>query len=265
MKGDLESAAGIQELVRGFVEDYKAGRELRTSWREPLVGIASADDPLFPTLKEIVGPTHCMPEDMVADAKSVIVYFFPFAEDEVRSNIADEESSVGWDYSNIETNELIKATSHFLFERLAEKGFEATDLPPTYNYDPVALRADWSHKSAAYIAGLGTFGVNRTLITKSGCCGRFGSTITAKPLEPTPRPDVEYCLWKRSGKCGACVRRCPMGALSVEAGIATYDRQACNYQIYEKIVPQYPEGSGDACGKCMVGVPCALKAPGISS
>ena len=57
---------------------------------------------------------------------------------------------------------------------------------------------------------------------------KFGSTITAKQLDPTSRPDVEYCLWKRSGACGACVSRCPMGALSVEAGIATYDRQACN-------------------------------------
>ncbi len=41
-----------------------------------------------------------------------------------------------------------------------------------------------------------------------------------------------------------------------------FDRYRCNEQIYEKIGPEYPSGSGDAGGKCMVGVPCSLEIPG---
>ncbi len=35
----------------------------------------------------------------------------------------------------------------------------------------------WSHKSAAAIAGLGSFGLHRMLITDAGCAGRCGSLL----------------------------------------------------------------------------------------
>ena len=92
----------------------------------------------------------------------------------------------------------------------------------------------------------------------AACCGRFGSTVTAMPLAPTPRPGAEYCLWRRSG---ACVKRCPVGALGLGGGEATYDRYACNTHVFEDAAV-YELGNGDTCGKCMVGMPCALRAPG---
>ena len=33
-------------------------------WRQPLVGVAAADDPLFSELKQVVDPDHAMPEDL---------------------------------------------------------------------------------------------------------------------------------------------------------------------------------------------------------
>ena len=50
--------------------------------------------------------------------------------------------------------------------------------------------------------------------------------------------------------------------IGVAAGKVVFDRYRCNEQIYEKIVPEYPIGIGDACGKCMVGVPCSVAIPG---
>ena len=50
--------------------------------------------------------------------------------------------------------------------------------------------------------------------------------------------------------------------VGVAAGKVVFDRYRCNEQIYEKIVPEYPIGIGDACGKFMVGVPCSVAIPG---
>lgn len=35
--------------------------------------------------------------------------------------------------------------------------------------------SEWSHRHAAYIAGLGIFGINNMLITNKGCVGRIPS------------------------------------------------------------------------------------------
>ena len=143
-------------------------------------------------------------------------------------------------------NSLSKAVHVFI----TEQGYKASNIPATYNYDPVALKSDWSHRSAAFIAGMGTFGINNMLITEKGCCGRLGSVITTLPLEADTRPDGEFCLYKSRGICGACIRRCPNKAFTfdparaikaagsqLELGGAAeygmfYDRFLCNEQIY---------------------------------
>lgn len=60
-----------------------------------------------------------------------------------------------------------------------------------------------------------------------------------------------------------CVKKCVNQAFQFKAdGAVVFDRYRCNEQIYDKIVPEYPIGWGDACGKCMCGVPCSLGIPG---
>lgn len=140
-------------------------------------------------------------------------------------------------------------------------GYHASNLPPTYNYDPVKLISDWSHRSSAVIAGIGKFGINNMLITEQGCCGRIGSTITDWELTVDERSEGEYCLYKAKGICGKCMDKCVNDAFSVVNNDVIYDRYKCNEQIYDKIVPQWPIGPGDTCGKCMCGLPCSLKNP----
>ena len=47
---------------------------------QPLIGVASADDPLFDELKvtAIVGPERLTPKEWIGSARSVISYFLPF-------------------------------------------------------------------------------------------------------------------------------------------------------------------------------------------
>jgi epoxyqueuosine reductase QueG len=134
-------------------------------------------------------------------------------------------------------------------------------MPPTYNYDEVNLCSDWSHRSAAYIAGVGTFGINHMLITPAGCCGRIGSVITDLELPPTPKLEEELCLFKRNGTCGLCMCRCVAGTFSLDDGSVDFNVRACNEQIYGKVYPNRPQPGSDSCGKCMVGVPCSSKDP----
>lgn len=164
-----------------------------------------------------------------------------------------EHSSKEWNYAYVETNELITSLTTALHDLLVEKGYKASLLPPTYNFDPVQLTSEWSHRSAARVAGVGTFGINNMFITRQGSCGRLGSVITTAKLEPTPRPTVEHCLYERKGICKVCVDKCVNDALGFCDGQVWFDKHKCNEQLYEKEHPNHGIGSGDTCGKCMVG------------
>ena len=269
-------------LIRSYPDRYKAKYHPKTNWVEPLIKIADASDPLFKELKTIISPTHALPGELVGGARSVIAWYVPFDPSIAESNIQGEESSLEWDYAYVETNDMLNALSKEVHDLINALGYEASDIPATYNYDPVGLKSDWSHRSAAFIAGLGTFGINNMLITEKGCCGRYGSVITTMPLEADVRPDREFCLFKYNGSCGACIERCPINAYTLDPAKAVkvsgsqlelggaaeygvfYDRQLCNEQIF-KFVVHFENGDGDTCGKCMVGMPCSQQAPSLNT
>lgn len=251
----------VKNWIVDYVNDYADTHDIETRWREPVIGVADANDPLYKELKTIISSTHAFPFDIVPEAKSVIVFFVPFSREIVFSNIPEEESSREWDYAYIETNQMLGDLTAYLYDKITEKGYRASNLPPTYNYDKEKLISDWSHRSSAYIAGIGTFGINNMLITEKGCCGRLGSVITDWELPPDSRPEKEYCLYKAKGICGKCISKCVNDAFNIKNGEVIYDRYKCNEQIYDKIIPQWPIGSGDTCGKCMCGVPCSFVNP----
>lgn len=102
-------------------------------------------------------------------------------------------------------------------------------------------------------------------IAEKGCCGRVASVITDWELLPDFRPKEEYCLYKAKGICGKCISRCVNNAFCIKEGKVIFDRFKCNEQIYEKIIPQWPIGLGDTCGKCMCGIPCSFVNPNEKS
>ncbi|MDT8358468.1 MAG: 4Fe-4S binding protein, partial [Methanomicrobiaceae archaeon] len=75
--------------------------------------------------------------------------------------------------------------------------------------NPVAF---FSHRHAAYLAGLGTFGVNNMLLTpRYGPRVRFGAVFTAAELPPDPVMRKALCTL-----CMRCVEMCPTRSLSGE-------------------------------------------------
>ncbi len=224
-------------------------------WREPLISFCSADD--VDRLDRIIDG-HSSPYEFLGSARSVIVYFIPFSERVVMSNVGGFRSSRLWAKSYVVTNMLINRINEFVKRKLESLGFKTVGMPPTHNFDERRLISSWSHKHIAYLSGLGTFGVHTMIITEKGCCGRLGSVVTEAEFDYGHPMDEELCLYKRGIDCLECVKRCRFGALS-EFGL---DRRIC----YEVLLDNDRYHSDirwmtDVCGKCCCGVPCDVRAP----
>ncbi len=235
----------------------------------PIVGCANADDPLFARIKAedaILGDTFRLPEEWLPNAKSVISIFYPFSEPVRKSNwdnlgVPSDE----WLHGRVEGHEFIHATDRIVERWLHDEGFQ-TCIPALEPSLAIIKRepedavgrplfvSSWSERHVAFVAGLGTFGLSAHLITRVGKAGRFGSIITTAAIEPTERPygDDPYAYCTR---CGACTKRCPVNALSLEHG---KDYQTCWVYMEETKVrfkPRY------GCGKCQHLVPCETGIP----
>ena len=269
----------VFDLIKRFPVEYAAENNLPVIWQEPLIAVAKADDPMFAELKTIIGPEHMLPTDWLGDAKSVVAFYIPFVEEIAKSNIDGEEPSLMWAKAYVDTNNMIASLKSKACEALSDAGYPSSSANVGWNYETDGIQSVWSQRSAAYIAGLGTFGINNMLITEKGCCGRYGSFITSMPIDPTERPTENYCLFKKNGTCAVCVKKCPAGAFSIDrehsiavsgsqielGGAAEYgvffDREKCYNHIHNELQLDETYPTHDVCGKCDVGLPCSFKRP----
>ena len=132
-----------------------------------------------------------------------------------------------------------------------------------YGDTPVGIASSWSERHAAYAAGLGTFSLNDALITPRGIAHRLGSVITDLEIAPSPKPyphRTYNCLFYRNGTCGACIGRCPVGALSKNG----HDKQPCRQHVYGTIPQAVGEDfavTSTGCGLCQTSIPCESRIP----
>lgn len=220
----------------------------------PLVGTALAADPLFALLKEptVVGPAHLLPEDWLPGCQTVISYFLPFTEAIRSANRTPGDPALEWLYGRIEGQVFNNAISRMLADKLTSLGHQALIPAQDPRFTVVNRRSNWSERHVAFIAGLGTISLNRSLITRLGSAGRLGSVVTSLKLEATSRyySDPE----ENCNRCGACIRRCPPQAI---------DFSGKNHAVCEA----YLEGTKQrfhpryGCGKCQTAVPCEKAIP----
>lgn len=247
----------LADAIRAFVEEAVARASTCTGYRTPLVGFATADGPAWQVIRERVNPGHLLPTDILPGAQTVVAFFVPFVRQVVTENKRHSFVSPGWARAYVETNALIVDICRGLTQMLTDRGIRAAHQLPTHNFDPETLRSWWSHKSVAYVAGLGEWGLHHMLITEHGCAGRFGSLVVDAAIPPTSRPDRIYCAFYRDGSCTECVKRCPVGALTVDG----LDKERC-YRMCLEVDSFYHNqfGTSDVCGKCVTG-PCAFRVP----
>jgi epoxyqueuosine reductase QueG len=241
-------------------ESANAVLQLSTTWGQPLTGFARADDPRFSRLKEIVSPSHLLPCDILAGAKTVICFYVPFSDDIIQTNEAGIDASREWALCYIICNKLIKFISEELASLFGAAGYHCGLVPATHNFDEKRLLSDWSHRHAAWVAGLGSFGENNMLITEKGCCGRYGTLVTDWQAAEQDYPAAEqreHCLARRGKSCRLCHKKCPAGAYKD----GFFDRHACYSRCLHNAALHNELGFADVCGKCLCGLPCSSRSP----
>lgn len=242
----------------------------------PLVGIAALGDLLFAAYKQTIGPFHLTPAEVFAASfddppavGSVICWILPLTAAVRTSNRPQRElPSRQWSLARNFGEGVNAALRRHLVVWLAERGARAVapqlspawrELPET----PTGRASTWSERHAAYAAGLGTFSLNDGLITAKGIAHRCGSVVTELVLPPTPRPAKGYadnCLYYREGSCGACIGRCPVGAIS----FAGHDKERCGTYVYGTVPAAVAADYGvsaTGCGLCQTRVPCEACIP----
>ncbi len=277
--GKREIVQQIRELAeRTYGLDLQAGKGISKKYvgtrlyETPIVGFGSAVDSLYEKYKErgIIGPWHMSPEEWLPGAKSIVSIFIPFSEEVLESNRRMRfTGSRLWAYSRIEGQTYIATLTKAMCDWFGKNGINACApcIDPRFGalqagrgnitgYDGIdehTFGSRWSERHTAYVCGLGTFGLSKGLITEKGIAGRFTSFIIDAELQPDERPYeglYDYCI-----RCGACIKRCPAGAITLEKG---KDHNMCFGCVNVSGVIHYPRYG---CGLCQTAVPCERRNP----
>lgn len=243
----------------------------------PIFAFGAADDEYFRLLKEpaAIGEHFLLPQEWLPQSKTVISFFLPFTEAVKKGNRRDMLwPSEEWLHGRIEGQVFLIKLCQYLNSELINAGYKSivpsldkrfwaktrlnnpTQHSENDNETTLSFTSNWSERHVAFVCGLGTFGLSKGLITKKGIAGRFGSIITELYLSPGKR---EYnSIYEYCSMCGACVKNCPVNAISIDKG---KNHVICSNFVdrtAEKYKPRY------GCGKCQIGVPCESSIPKIS-
>jgi epoxyqueuosine reductase QueG len=188
----------------------------------PLIGFAPSerwDQPAF----EPWVPEAFRPRSIFSEAKTVIVIGLP-----VSLPVIDTAPSIWYHELYKTVNILLDQNGYRIASFLTDRGFPSVWIPrdgygsiEVLKEKPVAF---FSHRHAAYLAGLGNFGINNTILTgEYGPRVRFTSILTAADLPPDPVITAPLCT-----RCMRCVDACPVNALAGKeypAGLT--DKKTC--------------------------------------
>jgi epoxyqueuosine reductase QueG len=198
-------------------------REYALSVGAELYGVASAAD----YARQF--PDKPQPASFVEDARSVIIIGLPFEPGTVatvlrpelsglRRRASDQVATTGVQPVGAERfflgeeNALLAREISLMGYRMAKflrhEGWSALYLPAGKQNNRFRT-APFYHMPAVYLAGLGTLGLNCSIVTP-----QFGprvyvtSIITDCPLPAGKPMEQEICT-----RCGSCVENCPIGAI----------------------------------------------------
>jgi len=283
-KTERDRAGWIGECIRKYAESEENTIPLESgsepAWEEPLVGFSRGDDPLYQKLKEEIGPFFWTPAEIfaktfsdakaAADGLTVISWILPQTEQTRLDNSREKTlPAERWTFSRKYGEDFnIKLRDHVV-RVLGETGCDAVAPmnSPLWKWEKserYGFSSSWSERHAAYVSGLGTFGLCDGLITPRGKAMRCGSVVARIAVPPSERPYDDhhaYCLHYFDGSCGKCIKRCPADAISREGG---HDKEKCfNYlhDVTEKYVQSRYGFKTSPCGLCQTGVPCEATNP----
>jgi epoxyqueuosine reductase len=281
-KDRFSLSAWVEESIKGFVkspENSLHNEANEPAWETPLVAFSRGDDPLYDQIKASIGPFYWTPIDIflqsfpdlriTSDQLTVIAWVLP----QTKATKADnrKETRFGserWVRSRKFGEEFNNRLRAHLVTLLTDAGYEAVapQNSPLWGMkmsERFGLSSTWSERHAAYVSGLGTFGLCDGLITPAGKAMRCGSVVARFSTLATARPysgPHEYCLYLTDGSCGKCITRCPAGAITTQG----HDKAKCRTYLEEVIVSHAKEEfhlEAYGCGLCQTKVPCESRIP----
>jgi epoxyqueuosine reductase len=282
-KSGAEMARWIEKSIKDFIssdENSLRNEDNEISWGEPLIGFSRGDDPLYAQLKLMIGDFYWEPVEIFrlsfpeAEAKpaelTVISWVLPQTEatkaDNRKETVFGSERWVRARKFGEEFN--VKLRAH-LVQVLKGAGYQAVapSSSPLFRVkmsQSYEMASTWSERHAAYLSGLGTFGLCDGLITSVGKAMRCGSIVARISVPATARPYNDhhaYCLFYSKGTCGMCIKRCPAGAVSKEG----HDKKKCREYVEGPVARHARNAYGVeayGCGLCQTNVPCESGIPG---
>ena len=230
-------------------EILKKCRELQI----PLVGFAPVsrwENPPeeLPNTFKVWIPENFWPQSIYPETKTVIVIGLP-----VSLPIVETAPSIYYHELYETVNADLDAKAYEISNFLTFKGFPSIYLPrDAYGDIDVILEkpfAFFSHKHAAYLAGLGSFGQNNILLTPEfGPRVRFTSIFTTAKIKGNPIKIKDLCT-----KCLACVNECPVNAIREEGDFPPpVDKIKCA-QRSKKLRKEFRSPCGICIKVCPVG------------
>ena len=190
------------------------------------------------------------PASIMIGARTAIVIGIP-----VPNSTLQTAPSIAYAHMYANINSMLDQSAQRIAMELMARGYDAMPLPRDGYHGIGGLResasAFFSHRHAAYLCGLGTFGVNNVIITPgNGPRIRWTTIITTAEL-PSGKPmEEEVCI-----HCDRCIKACPVDALSpgrypevITVKESCIDR--AEILAKQKISP---------CGICLAACPVGLK------
>jgi len=273
----------VQHIVRWMENpinnSLESGSDL-PAFGKPLVGIAVGEDELFRFLKADIGPDfYWTPEEAFllafpyvkirAKELSIISWILPQTEHtRLAHRKAVDMPSIEWSKARHYGEKVNENLRRYVVDLFTSEGTLACApaLLPHWSRavsNRYGFASSWSERHTAFVCGLGTFGLSDGLITASGKAVRVGSVIVNRKFTPTPREYTKHNEWclHSGGKCRACMKRCPVGAIS-ESG---HDKVKCKNYI-RSVTSMYVEKEQlgfkvNSCGLCQTKVPCEHRNP----
>ena len=254
-------------------------------YEEPGIGFVRGDDPILEQYKEIIGPHHFTPGEIMRwqaeqngveppapEDLSVVSFYLPFTSKTIKDNAAAADwTSERWAQTRLLGEIFSQTLVREIVTDLMGRGILAVspDVTPQFNkkrYPKVGWASPWSHRHMAYAAGLGTFGMHDFMITEKGAAVRFASFVVNLKLTPNRQrlEDIHaYCRHYQGLPCLKCLKRCPVDAITAEHA---HDKDSCAKRVGEslKYCNKHYHIFIYGCGLCATGVPCEHEIPKLT-
>ncbi len=246
----------IERNVKKAVAEFQERDDITTKFGEPVIAYVYAKDPLFEMFYERQLCKH--PKAVYQPGNTVIVHYVPFADEVALSNESGDKPSPQWTRAFTESLWLSMQLNRVIRGTLDTIGRLSSALNTPTDWDENLHHEEFSHKMAAYVAGMGEFGPGGSFHINGKYGGRLSAVSTdgnyAEISEPLSAEQLDEIYAKLHTQCcyeGAAdvscsqemIDACPGHAISVN-GI---DRAKC--QEHCRTIDEYIP-SPEVCGKC---------------